>query len=211
METIPMTQTMPAMPARPAMPAAQLATSPGMLTTRSTDPPPTGSTPSGRSQARLRRAMTMAALAAVLALGGVFGLHPRVAEATPRALPKAEAGRRPALAPVPTAGRPGERASPDPPDEPNPAERGTDLAGAARGGKRASGRLNLNTATAAELMLLPGIGPAKAERVLTWRKRNGTFRRVADLRRVKGFGYRTVKRLEPYLDIKGETTLRATS
>ena len=30
-----------------------------------------------------------------------------------------------------------------------------------------------------------------------------------DLRRVKGFGYKTFKRLEPYLDIKGDTTLAA--
>ena len=153
------------------------------------------------AQARLRRAMTMAALAAVLALAGAFGLRPRVAEATPRSLP-VEAGRRPTL---PTA-EPGARARPA---EPGPPEPEVDGAEPPRGPKRVTGRLNLNTATAAELMLLPGIGPAKAERVLAWRKRNGTFRRVVDLRRVKGFGFRTVKRLEPNLDIKGESTLRA--
>lgn len=73
--------------------------------------------------------------------------------------------------------------------------------------KVASGKLNLNTATADQLMLLPTVGPAKAERILDWRKKNGGFKRVADLRRVKGFGYRTFKRLEPLLDIKGDTTL----
>ena len=31
---------------------------------------------------------------------------------------------------------------------------------------------------------------------------------LADPRRVKGFGYKTFKRLEPFLDIKGETTLK---
>ena len=174
-----------------------------MIQTMPTTPAPTDVSPSGRSQARLRRTMTMAALAAVLALGGVFGLHPRIAEATPRTLARAEAGPRLPVAPAPTTAAPQPRASPDADDEPVEPDTAT------RGGKRVSGRLNLNTATAAELMLLPGIGPAKAERVLTWRKRNGTFRRVADLRRVKGFGYRTIKRLEPYLDIKGDTTLRA--
>lgn len=69
------------------------------------------------------------------------------------------------------------------------------------------GKLNLNTATEEQLLMLPTVGPAKAERIVTWRKKNGGFKRVADLRRVKGFGYRTFKRLEPLLEIKGDTTL----
>jgi competence protein ComEA len=75
--------------------------------------------------------------------------------------------------------------------------------------KELTGKLNLNVATEDQLMLLPKVGPAKAERIVTWRKKNGGFKRVADLRRVKGFGYKTFKRLEPYLDIKGDTTLAA--
>ena len=73
--------------------------------------------------------------------------------------------------------------------------------------KQVTGKLNLNTATEDQLMLLPTVGPAKAERVVVWRKKNGGFKRTADLRRVKGFGYKTFKRLEPFLDIKGDTTL----
>lgn len=75
--------------------------------------------------------------------------------------------------------------------------------------KAVTGKLNLNTATEDQLMLLPTIGPSKAERIVTWRKKNGGFKRTADLRRVKGFGYKTFKRLEPFLDIKGDTTLSA--
>lgn len=79
-----------------------------------------------------------------------------------------------------------------------------------RAGKRhLTGKLNLNTATEDQLMMLPTVGPAKAERIVTWRKKNGGFKRTADLRRVKGFGYKTYKKLEPLLDIKGETTLAA--
>ena len=73
--------------------------------------------------------------------------------------------------------------------------------------KELAGKLNLNAATEEQLLLLPTVGPSKAERIVTWRKKNGGFKRIADLRRVKGFGYRTFKKLEPFLDIKGDTTL----
>ncbi len=73
--------------------------------------------------------------------------------------------------------------------------------------KELTGKLNLNTATEEQLMLLPTVGASKAERIVAWRKKNGGFKRVADLRRVKGFGYKTMKRLEPFLDVTGETTL----
>jgi competence ComEA-like helix-hairpin-helix protein len=77
--------------------------------------------------------------------------------------------------------------------------------------KEITGKLNLNTATEEQLMLLPTVGPSEADAVVAWRKKNGGFKRTADLRRVKGFGYRTYKKLEPFLDIKGDTTLAAGS
>src|SRR5262245_32218111 len=67
-----------------------------------------------------------------------------------------------------------------------------------RGGKTVSGKLNINTASEDQLILLPGVGPAKAERVVSWRTKHGAFKRVADLRHVKGFGYKTIKKLEPF-------------
>lgn len=75
--------------------------------------------------------------------------------------------------------------------------------------KAASGKLNLNTATVEQLQMLPGVGPAKAERIVDYRTRHGGFRRVAELRRVRGFGAKTLKKLERFLDVKGETTLSA--
>jgi len=73
--------------------------------------------------------------------------------------------------------------------------------------KQLVGKLNLNTASGEQLLLLPMVGPAKAERIVAWRKKNGGFKRTADLRHVKGFGYKSFKRLEPYLDVKGDNTL----
>ncbi|HET6611948.1 MAG TPA: ComEA family DNA-binding protein [Kofleriaceae bacterium] len=73
---------------------------------------------------------------------------------------------------------------------------------------RASARIDLNTATVADLVALPGIGPVKAERIVAWRKRHGRFRRVIDLRRVKGFGKKTVRRLRPYLTVTPKSTTK---
>ena len=73
------------------------------------------------------------------------------------------------------------------------------------------GKLNLNSATQRELELLPGIGSAKAKRILRWRRHRGRFRRVIDLRRVRGFGRKSVARLYPYLTVAQSTTLRQVS
>lgn len=74
--------------------------------------------------------------------------------------------------------------------------------------KPVTGVVNINTATKAQLVKLPGIGPAKAERIVEWRARRGKFNRVRDLRRVKGIGRKTLARLRKHLTVKGPTTLR---
>lgn len=56
-------------------------------------------------------------------------------------------------------------------------------------------RIDINSADAAELALLPGIGPALAERIIEDRERRGPFKRVEDLDRVKGIGPRIVERV----------------
>jgi competence protein ComEA len=50
------------------------------------------------------------------------------------------------------------------------------------------GRIDLNSASAAELRLLPGIGPVGARRIVEERELNGPYRSVGDLVRVAGFG-----------------------
>ena len=70
----------------------------------------------------------------------------------------------------------------------------------------AYGVININEASITELTYLPGIGVRKAERIVNYRKRRA-FRRVIHLARVKGIGLKTVRRLKPYLRVKGPTTL----
>jgi competence protein ComEA len=57
------------------------------------------------------------------------------------------------------------------------------------------GAVDLNAATASDLIALPGIGPAKAEAIVAYRKKHGPFSRVDDLRKVRGFGRKTVAQL----------------
>ena len=69
------------------------------------------------------------------------------------------------------------------------------------------GVVNINSASASELEMLPGVGPTKAERVVAHRSKRGKFVRVKDLRRVKGFGRKSLAKLAPYLTVKGPTTI----
>jgi competence protein ComEA len=52
----------------------------------------------------------------------------------------------------------------------------------------AGGKVNLNTATLAELDSLPGVGPVLAQRILDHRTAKGGFKTVGDLRNVDGIG-----------------------
>jgi competence protein ComEA len=55
--------------------------------------------------------------------------------------------------------------------------------------------VNLNTATAALLELLPGIGPSTAQKIVDYRKENGPFTRVEDLLKIPGIGPATLEEL----------------
>ncbi len=57
--------------------------------------------------------------------------------------------------------------------------------------------LDLNTAQAADLERLPGIGPRLARRIVEERERAGPFRAPRELHRVRGLGPRMVEALEP--------------
>jgi comEA protein len=64
-------------------------------------------------------------------------------------------------------------------------------------------KVNINEATAPELIALPGIGPAMAERILAYRKEHGRFTSVDELDRVRGIGPASLRRLRPFIHVNG--------
>lgn len=60
-------------------------------------------------------------------------------------------------------------------------------------------RVDVGSADVPTLCLLPGIGPALAERIIAHREAHGPFARTADLDAVAGIGPRTLARIGPLL------------
>lgn len=58
----------------------------------------------------------------------------------------------------------------------------------AAAGAEAAGKIDINTATAAQLQQLKGIGPSKAQAIIDDREQKGKFKRIEDIKRVKGIG-----------------------
>ena len=55
-------------------------------------------------------------------------------------------------------------------------------------------KLNINTADAAALQTLSGVGPATAEKIIEYRNQNGAFQKIEDLLRVSGIGEKTFEK-----------------
>lgn len=74
-------------------------------------------------------------------------------------------------------------------------------------GFAAAGVVNVNTASAEQLALLPRVGPAVATRIVEFRTANGPFKQTEELMLVQGIGERTFELIRPYIALDGETTL----
>ena len=65
--------------------------------------------------------------------------------------------------------------------------------------------INLNTASAAELERLPGIGPKVAARIIDYRSKKGPFHKVEELMNVQGIGEKSFLKLRTQLTLTGAT------
>ncbi|KXW58973.1 ComEA family DNA-binding protein [Ferrovum myxofaciens] len=77
------------------------------------------------------------------------------------------------------------------------------------GGKNAWALVDLNSANEVQLRTVKGIGHTRAQAILTWRAHNGVFHSAADLRKVKGFGEKTIAKVGPHLSIQGQPLMMA--
>jgi competence ComEA-like helix-hairpin-helix protein len=62
-------------------------------------------------------------------------------------------------------------------------------------------QINLNTADATELALLPAVGAGLAERIISYREQHGPFKSIDELRHVSGIGPAIMERVRPYVSI----------
>ena len=65
-------------------------------------------------------------------------------------------------------------------------------------------RLNINTATATELEILPNIGPARAQQIVTYRESHGFYQNKQDIMLVSGIGQAIYEELAPFIYVDEE-------
>ena len=61
--------------------------------------------------------------------------------------------------------------------------------------------VNINTASAAELEALPGIGAKTAARIIDHRQKNGPFKKIEELMNVRGVGEKAFLKLKPQISV----------
>lgn len=72
-----------------------------------------------------------------------------------------------------------------------------------------SGSVNINTADVADLVLLPGVGKATAQRIVEYRTKAGSFHKVEEMMNVRGIGEKTFAEMKPFIALTGTTNIKA--
>lgn len=62
-----------------------------------------------------------------------------------------------------------------------------------------AGKVNINTATAQQLTVLPGVGEKLAARIVEYRQKSGSFKSAEELMNVQGIGEKNFEKIHPYV------------
>lgn len=73
----------------------------------------------------------------------------------------------------------------------------------------AASPVNLNSASAAQLQTLPGVGASTAQRIVDYRQKNGSFKKIEELMNVKGIGEKSFLKLKPLITVSADKGDRA--
>lgn len=65
-----------------------------------------------------------------------------------------------------------------------------------------TGKININTATLNELDVLPGIGPAIGQRIIDYRTQNGDFKKIDDIKKVRGIGDAMFEQIKDLISVQ---------
>src|SRR4030065_1666522 len=73
---------------------------------------------------------------------------------------------------------------------------------------KAGEKVNINTASLAELQKLPRVGPQIAQRILAYRKENGNLKRIEDILKVRGIGEKVFGQLKDLITVGPEAATK---
>ena len=67
---------------------------------------------------------------------------------------------------------------------------------------KSNAKININTATGTQLETLPGIGPSTANKITAYRKENGKFSNIEDIKEVSGIGEAKFNKIKDLICVK---------
>jgi competence protein ComEA len=62
--------------------------------------------------------------------------------------------------------------------------------------------IDINKASKEKLQMLPGIGPTLAERIIQYREKHGGFKRIEEIKQVRGIGEKTFQRIKSLITVR---------
>ena len=86
------------------------------------------------------------------------------------------------------------------------AQQSPDKAPKAEAKAKADPVVNLNTASAADLEALPGVGKSTAQRIVEYRQKSGGFKKIEELMNVKGIGEKSFLKIKNRLTVASPKT-----